>query len=235
MKIKLDNRLLSVASCIPEGAYLADIGTDHAYLPIYLAEEGKLSGAVASDIHKGPIESARKNIAEAGLSDLIHTKLTDGLCGIEIYPVTDIAIAGMGGMMIAGILEAAPFIRERKTRLILQPMQHITELRRELAEKGYRVEKELQTTAEGKFYQIICAVYDGEKRDISEPEAMLGAYNIEHKQENKENFTLLCRRHLDVLGERIRGMEKGGNDASHERALFDAIATQLHALREEIQ
>ncbi len=227
MKLKLDNRLLSVAACVPHGAYLADIGTDHAYLPIYLAENGILSGAVASDIHKGPIESAIKNIADAGLSSLIRTELTDGLRGIEKYPVTDIAIAGMGGMMIAGILEAAPFIRERKTRLILQPMQHIPELRYELAKKGYRIEKEVQTTAEGKFYQIICAVYDGEIREISETEAMLGAYNIAHKAENKENFALLCRRHLDILNERIRGMEKGGHDASRERTLAENITAEL--------
>ncbi len=227
MKIKLDNRLLAVAACVPDGAYLSDIGTDHAYLPIYLAEQGRLIGAVASDIHKGPLESAKKNIAEAGFSELIHTELCDGLQGIEAYPVTDIAICGMGGLMIAGILEKAPFIRERKPRLILQPMQHIPELRRELASKGYRIEKELQTTAEGKFYQIICAVYDGESRTLSELEAMLGVYNLEHKAENHENFTKLCRRHLEILGERIRGMEKGGNDASHERALSDAIQAEL--------
>lgn len=227
MKLKLDNRLLTVASCVEEGAYLADIGTDHAYLPIYLAENGVLSGAVASDIHKGPIESARKNIADAGFSELIHTELTDGLHGIEKYPVTDIAIAGMGGMMIAGILEAAPFIRERKTRLILQPMQHISELRTELAKKGYRIEKEAQTMAEGKFYQIICAVYDGKPRKISDVEAMLGAYNIAHKTENKENFAMLCHRHLDILNERIKGMEKGGHDASTERALAEKIKAEL--------
>ena len=227
MKTKLDNRLLTVASCVKEGAYLADVGTDHAYLPIYLAESGMLSGAVASDIHKGPIESARKNIAEAGLSHLIHTELTDGLRGIEEYPVTDIAIAGMGGMMIAGILEAAPFIRERRTRLILQPMQHIPELRTELAKKGYRIEKEVQTTVEGKFYQIICAVYDGKEKEISDIEAMLGAYNIAHKHENKENFTALCLRHLDILNERVKGMEKGGHDASAERTLVEKITAEL--------
>lgn len=232
MKTKLDNRLLTVASCVKEGAYLADIGTDHAYLPIYLAENGMLSGAVASDIHKGPIESARKNIAEAGLSHLIHTELTDGLRGIEEYPVTDIAIAGMGGMMIAGILDAAPFIRERRTRLILQPMQHIPELRADLAKKGYRIEKEVQTTAEGKFYQIICAVYDGKIKEISDIEAMLGAYNIAHKHDNKENFTALCKRHLDILNERIKGMEKGGHDASAERALAEKITSELSEIEQ---
>ena len=124
--MKLDDRLLAVAACVPKGAYLADVGTDHAYLPIYLAEQGKLSGAVASDIHKGPLESAKKNISENGFSSLIATVLTDGLQGLEIYPVTDIAIAGMGGLMIAGILEKAAFLRERRPRLILQPMQHIS-------------------------------------------------------------------------------------------------------------
>jgi tRNA A22 N-methylase len=132
--------------------------------------------------------------------------------------------------MIAGILEAAPFIRERKTRLILQPMQHIPELRRELAEKGYRIEKEVQTMAEGKFYQIICAVYDGETREICELEAYLGAYNIAHKTENKENFTMLCNRHLDILNEKIKGMEKGGHDATAERKLAEAITHELHEI-----
>ena len=129
--------------------------------------------------------------------------------------------------MIAGILDAAPFIRERRTRLILQPMQHIPELRADLAKKGYRIEKEVQTTAEGKFYQIICAVYDGIAREISDMEAMLGAYNMAHKHENKENFKALCTRHLDILNERIKGMEKGGHDASAERALVDKITAEL--------
>ena len=165
--MKLDDRLLAVASCVPEGAYLADVGTDHAYLPVYLAEQGRLSGAVASDIHKAPLESANKNIREAGFSALIHTVLTDGLQGLAPYPITDIAIAGMGGQMIKGILDKADFIKERRARLILQPMQHIPELRKYLYENGFSITKELQATAEGKFYQIICAVYDGKAKEIS--------------------------------------------------------------------
>ena len=106
-KTKLDARLLAVASMVRKGAYLADVGTDHAYLPVYLAEENIIAGAVASDIHKGPLESADKNIREAGFSDKIQTLLTDGLQGVEKYPVTDIAIAGMGGLMIRNILEKA--------------------------------------------------------------------------------------------------------------------------------
>ena len=139
-KTKLDARLLAVASMVRNGAYLADVGTDHAYLPVYLAECKKISGAVASDIHKGPLESADKNIREAGFSDKICTVLTDGLQGLEKYPVTDIAIAGMGGLMIRNILEKAQFLRtENSPHLILQPMQHIPELRRYLGEQGFSV------------------------------------------------------------------------------------------------
>ena len=225
--MKLDDRLLAVAACVPEGAYLADVGTDHAYLPIYLAEKGVLSGAVASDIHKGPLESANKNIRENGFSSLIHTVLTDGLQGLETYPVTDIAIAGMGGMMIAGILEKAAFPRERNIRLILQPMQHIPELRKYLGANGFLITKEVQAEAEGKFYQIICAVYDGISREYTEMESLLGQYNLEHKKENAAHFRLLCERQLDILRAKIKGLEKGGYSAEKERLLYEAIENEL--------
>ena len=230
-KTKLDARLLAVASMVRMGAYLADVGTDHAYLPVYLAEENIISGAVASDIHKGPLESADKNIREAGFSDKIQTLLTDGLQGVEKYPVTDIAIAGMGGLMIRNILEKAQFLRkENSPRLILQPMQHIPELRRYLGENGFLIEQEKQALAEGKFYQIFLAVYDGEVLEYTETELLIGRYNIEHKHESKENFLRLCERQLDVLREKISGLEKGGRSAEKERKLYTAIENECKDL-----
>ena len=226
-KTKIDARLLAVASLVSDGAYLADVGTDHAYLPIHLAEQGKLSGAVASDIHKGPLESAEKNIREAGFSDLIHTVLTDGLQGLEPYPVTDVVIAGMGGLMIKGILEKAPAFKNGSVRFILQPMQHIPDLRRYLGENGFSIQKEAQATAEGKFYQILLCVYDGAVREENELALLLGKYNILHKKENAENFRRLCERQTDVLREKIKGLEKGGYSAEKERALCSAIEAEL--------
>ena len=226
-KTKIDARLLAVASLVSDGAYLADVGTDHAYLPIHLAEQGKLSGAVASDIHKGPLESAEKNIREAGFSDLIHTVLTDGLQGLEPYPVTDVVIAGMGGLMIKGILEKAPAFRNSHVRFILQPMQHIPDLRRYLGENGFSIQKEAQATAEGKFYQILLCVYDGIVRKETDLDLLLGAYNIIHKKDNEENFRRLCERQKDVLREKIKGLEKGGYSAEKERALYSAIEKEL--------
>ena len=223
-KMKLDARLLAVASLVRKDAYLADVGTDHAYLPVYLAENGIISNAIASDIHKGPLESADKTIREMGLSHQIQTLLTDGLQGIEDYPVTDIVIAGMGGLMIRNILEKAPFLRtNQNVHLILQPMQHIPELRRYLAENGFAIKEEKQALADGKFYQIILAVYDGIVRQYTEAELLIGKYNVEHKHENKENFVRLCERQTEVLQEKISGLEKGGRSAEKERALCAAI------------
>ncbi len=234
-KMKLDARLLAVASLVRKDAYLADVGTDHAYLPVYLAECGIISNAVASDIHKGPLESADKNIREAGFSNRIQTLLADGLQGIEKYPVTDIVIAGMGGLMIRNILEKAQFLRletwrKNSPHLILQPMQHIPELRRYLAENGFAIKEEKQALADGKFYQIILAVYDGEVREYTETELLIGKYNIAHKHENKENFLRLCARQTEVLREKIAGLEKGGRSAEKERRLCAAIDEELRDL-----
>ena len=227
MKTKIDARLLAVAALVSDGAYLADVGTDHAYLPIYLAEQGKLSGAVASDIHKGPLESAEKNIREAGFSGLIQTVLTDGLQGLEPYPVTDVVIAGMGGLMIRGILEKAISFKEKNVKFILQPMQHIPELRRYLGENGFSVQKEAQATADGKFYQIMVCVYDGTVRKQTELALLLGQYNILHKKENEGNFRQLCNRQMDILREKIKGLERGGHSAERERLLYNAIEKEL--------
>ena len=227
MKRKLDDRLLAVADCVSDGAYLADVGTDHAYLPIYLLEEGRIVGAVASDIHKGPLERADINIREAALSEKIKTKLTDGLQGLADEPLTDIAIAGMGGLMIIGILEAAPFVKERATKLILQPMQHIPELRDYLGKNGFSVTRETGAAAEGKLYQVICAVYTGKTEAYTEKERLLGKYFLAHKEEDPDFFRAYCKRHLDILSDKIKGMEKGGCDASHEKALFASIQEEM--------
>lgn len=225
MKTSLDARLLAAANFVRDGAYLADIGTDHAYLPIYLAQNGKISRAVASDIRKGPLARAERNIRAAGLSDKIETVLTDGLSGLERYPITDIVIAGMGGLMIASILDAADFIRTAKLRLILQPMQHIPELRRYLS-AGWLVEKEAITEESGKLYQILCARYDGIKRNPSALELLLGSYNLAHKREIPL-FSALCERQAVVLSEKIAGLERGGHDASAEKETLLAIRAEL--------
>ena len=115
----LDERLKTVAALVRPGSRVADIGTDHGYLPVYLVKEGICPRAIAADLRSGPLESARRHVTAAGLSDRIDLRLGDGLTPIEPQEVDDMIIAGMGGETIAGILAAADWVRQPRLRLIL--------------------------------------------------------------------------------------------------------------------
>lgn len=219
-KIKLDNRLMSAVRFIRDGAFLADVGTDHAYLPIYLCENDKICGAVASDINEGPIERAREHIAAHSLLSKIKTVRTDGLRGIEAFEPTDIAIFGMGGELIVKILDAAEFIKNKRIRLILQPMTFTDELRRYLSENGFFIVDEALSEAEGKVYQTICAEFDGVSRRLSEAALLFGEKNIARGGELLEKIVLQKKRALYTA---IEGKRKGGLDTSAEEALLREI------------
>ena len=167
MPIKLTPRLLTAVSYVRGGRLVADIGTDHAYLPIYLCEQRKLTPvtagngetlcAIAADINKGPVERADEHIAAARLTKYIKTVQTDGLTGLDVYDPTDIIIFGMGGELIATILAAAPWVNVPGKRLILQPMTHAEKLRAYLLEAGYAIIGETLSREGDRIYQTICA------------------------------------------------------------------------------
>ena len=166
MPIKLTPRLLTATRYV-RGGLLCDVGTDHAYLPIYLCETGRLTpapaatgeilAAIASDINEGPVERAAIHVAAAGFSDCIRTVRTDGLTGLEIYDPSDIVIFGMGGELIASILAAAPWVGRPGKRLILQPMTHADRLCAYLDEAGFAVVSETLSREGERIYRTICA------------------------------------------------------------------------------
>lgn len=169
-----DARLCSATPYLTRGGRVADIGTDHAYLPIHLVAEGIVREALACDINEGPIESARANIREAGLEAQISTLRTDGLCGVEAFAPDDILIFGMGGELIVRILSDAPWIRREGIGLVLQPMSRASVLRKWLAEEGFSLLGETLTQDGRKFYQTIHARWSGRPTVLSEEEALLG-------------------------------------------------------------
>ncbi|MBR0447252.1 MAG: SAM-dependent methyltransferase [Clostridia bacterium] len=157
--ITLDKRLSAVAALVRPGSRLADIGTDHAYLPVHLVQAGVCPSAIASDIGAGPLEAARRTVAENGLTSEIALRLGDGLATVTVDEVEDIAIAGMGGETIAAILEAAPWVKDARLRLILQPMTRAEDLRRWLLTNGFSVIEEHLIIDGRHLYPVLAAEY----------------------------------------------------------------------------
>lgn len=157
--IKLDERLLVCSEYVREGSRLVDVGTDHAYLPIYLIKSGKISKAIASDINEGPLESARNNIRKYGLEGKIESVLSDGLSNISKEDVDDIVIAGMGGELICKIIEEASWLKDDSKRLIIQPMSMEEVLIKYLIENKFKIEQEKAVICNNKSYIIINAAF----------------------------------------------------------------------------
>jgi len=161
MKIPISNRLLCCASLVPAGARVADIGCDHGYLGIWLLTEGGASWVAASDLREKPLEKARENSRIFGTADRMTFSVADGLAKVDPDSVDTIVCAGMGGDNIAGILEAAPWVRNPRYTLILQPQTSGNDLRRYLGEQGYRIEREALVQDGGFLYFTLVTRFGG--------------------------------------------------------------------------
>lgn len=160
-RIQLGNRLKAVAGMVRHGSRLADVGTDHAYLPAYLIQKGTCPFAIAADIRVGPVASAKRTVEECGLTAQIDVRLGDGLSPIRVGEAEDIVIAGMGGETIADILSEASWIRDPAVHLILQPMSKPERLRRFLMEQGFAIAEEDVAEEDGRLYTVLRVHYTG--------------------------------------------------------------------------
>ena len=228
--IKLDPRL-SLAASFVKGKVAADIGTDHAYIPIYLITSGKCSYAIASDINEGPLMRAKANAISYGVDKKIYFGLTDGLqkLPLEEKEVTDIIICGMGGELIANIIDASDYTRNKNVNLILQPMSSLEELRLYLANNGFKIKNEGICTAQGKIYQCINCSYTGVSYSLSPAEMVMGKINIAKSTENP-HFAALLSKLTEHTKHIIIGKQKGGSDFEKEKALL----TELESIAKRI-
>ena len=207
---ELDNRLLACADFVREGSIVADIGSDHAYLPIYLVKNGISPFAVASDINDGPVKRAKTNIALFGLSDKICAICADGLDKAVDCKPDDIVIAGMGGELICNIISASEYVKNKNVRLILQPMTMPEVLRKFLADNAFEIIDEKIVVAAGKCYTVMCAEYSGKTQSFTHTELVFGKANIKRVESGRgapEDF-LLLERTLLSLKRRIDGKKK---------------------------
>lgn len=222
-----DNRLLSALPYLTRGGSCIDVGTDHAYLPIYLVSEGIVSRAMACDINKGPLESAKEHIRAAGLEAQIDTFLTDGLQGLEGFGADDIMIFGMGGELIIKILDEAPWVKNAGIGLILQPMSRANLLRAYLVENGFEITGE-SLSRSGKIYQTIHARFCGKRDVYTEEELLLGRRNIE---ENPPLFSAFVAHELEVCKRVLKGKEMSVSASTEEeRKMIEILTKRLESL-----
>lgn len=153
--MEISTRLKTIASMVDNCRSIADIGTDHGYLPIYLVKQGVCHKAIACDINKGPLQKAKNNINIQGLSDKITCRLGGGLNTIESFEVECAVIAGMGGNLIRDIIEEKKEIFKNLKYAILQPVQNPEVLRKYIYDNGYEIIDEELCLEENKYYEII--------------------------------------------------------------------------------
>ena len=171
----ISKRLSIVASFVPQGAILLDVGSDHAYLPIELVESGKIERAIAGEVVVCPYQSALKNVKAHGLSEKIQVRLANGLAAFEeTDQVSTITIAGMGGRLIATILEEGLDKLSSVNRLILQPNNREDELRVWLQAHGFQIVTESILEEAGKFYEIL--VVEAGTMNLSASEVRFGPF-----------------------------------------------------------
>lgn len=162
--IRLSKRLGRIAQEVPAGSRLADIGSDHALLPAYLAKQGTIVRGIAGEVNPGPYDAAMKQVRAAGLEKIIDVRQGDGLAVIAPGEVDVITVAGMGGVLIASILEAGKAKLEGVRRLVLQPNVGEAAVREWLLSNGWLLIGEHILEEDGKIYEILTAVPASESR-----------------------------------------------------------------------
>lgn len=160
--LKLSSRLQKIYDFIPKCRILADIGCDHGYLSIAVAQSELADKIIAMDINKGPLESANANVTQMGLNSKIELRLSDGMRKLELDEVDVVCVCGMGGLLMKRIIETDLQKAKNATCLILEPQSEMMEFRRFLLDNKFIIDDEEIATEENKFYPIIRAHYDAE-------------------------------------------------------------------------
>lgn len=204
--MKLSQRLKTVAGFVPEGSRIADIGTDHGYVPIWLAEQQVAVHGIAMDVRKGPLLRAQEHIRQHHLEGQIETRLSDGLTALEPGEADTVIIAGMGGELMLGILKAGSHVRDSVTRFILSPQSELEQFRRGLDRLGLVIRKETILCEEGKYYTVMVAAH-GIPQQQEAYQYRYGAYLIREASPVFREYLEKERRQLLQIQDRLTGLD----------------------------
>ena len=226
-RIALQHRLRLLAEMTPPGGRLADIGTDHGYLPVWLLQEGRIPSAIAADVGAEPLEHARRTAQQYGVKG-IDFRLCSGLSAIAPEETDVIVIAGMGGETISAILSAAPWTRNGHM-LLLQPMTKAADLRHWLVDNGYTFTAECLVEDKGRVYPIL-TVTGGAHRSLTEAEALCGVL-----LEGDPLYGAYLAEHAAKLRRSAEGLRRSSDpNGPTLAAQADALAAELEEKRDAI-
>ena len=174
MSINLTPRLTAVASLVRGGGIIADIGTDHGYLPVYLIETGKVTKAIAADIGKMPLQNVANSISHYGLTDKISMRLSDGLREFNKDDAQEYIFAGMGGTLIAEKMAETPWVKDGSLHFVFQPQSRAEDLRKYLYENGFTINNEYATHEGRRVYITFDATFTGDKIQFTTADCFIG-------------------------------------------------------------
>lgn len=187
--LRLSERINMAAKMVRKGSVVADVGTDHAYLPAKLILDGICPKALACDLRKGPLENAKKTVEAYGIADKVELRLSDGFDEIEPFEAQDFVICGMGGTLMAELVSRACWLKDPSKKLILQPQSHAEDIRKHLIDNDFEILEEDACTDSGKLYCAMCAVYSGQTQSKSLSYIYTGELIKCAKPEAKEYLT----------------------------------------------
>ncbi|WP_394924238.1 tRNA (adenine(22)-N(1))-methyltransferase [uncultured Robinsoniella sp.] len=223
--MQLSKRLLAVSEMVTSNSRLADIGTDHGYIPIYLIENKRIPRAIAMDVNKGPLNRAKENIELHGLGEYIETRLSDGAAALHSGEADAVVIAGMGGGLVIKILTEGSEVLESVKELILQPQSELAFVRRHLQDNHYAVIEENMVLDDGKYYPMMKVIHD--KMDYErEIDFKYGKLLLEQKNECLKSFLDKEERTYEKVLETLRG-----NDGEHAKQRIAEVEHELECIR----
>lgn len=223
-ELQLQPRLQLLADMVPPGGCVADVGTDHGYLPVYLLQHRRVARAIASDIGEAPLRHARSTAAEYGIEG-IDFRLSDGLRDIRAHEADTIVMAGMGGETMIAILSAAPWTKDGRHTLLLQPMTKAELLRPWLADSGYAFTEERLVADKGFLYPVI-AVTGGAMMPLTEVEARAGIL-----LENEALYPAYLDQWIGRVSQTVEGLRHSSREEND--ALVRRQSSLLAALQEK--
>ena len=228
--MELSMRLQAVADLVTAGSRLADIGTDHAYIPIYLLEKGTVTEAFAMDVNPGPLRRAEENIREHGLTEGIQTRLSDGFSAMKPGEADSAVIAGMGGNLVIRILSEGRDVVSSLRECVLQPQSEIEKVRAFLLEEGFFFISENMVEEDGKYYPMMKVKPPGSGKDTSgrSPESWTGT-ELKYGKLLLEGRHPVLRRYLEKEIEIRREILKNlsGNDSERARERAEELNREL--------